>query len=98
MKNLLLTLAFVSTSASAQFLYNYEIQCAETDRIIESLTSAKYTEKLKWTGTDIEDKSMYSLWINESKGTWTLLKMSETKVSCVLGAGTDSKLTLGESI
>ena len=98
MKILLLALALVSTSVSAQFVYNYEIPCADTTQIIESLKSAKYTEKLTWTGNDISDKSMYSLWVNASKGTWTLLKMSETKVSCVLGAGTDSKLTLGESI
>ena len=98
MKILLMTLALVSTSALAQFVYNYEIPCAETNQIIESLKSAKYTEKLTWTGNDISDKSMYSLWVNATTNTWTLLKMSEARVSCVLGAGTDSKLILGESI
>ena len=97
MKKLLLTLALLSTNAHAQFAYNYEVPCAETEQIIDSLKSSKYKERLTWTGNDVADKSMYSLWVNESTGNWTLLKMAESKVSCILGAGTDSKLTLGEA-
>lgn len=98
MKILILALALYSTSVLAQFSYNYEIQCADTSRIIDSLTSAKFAEKLTWSGVDGEDKSMYSLWINSTTSHWTLLKMSQSGVSCILGVGTDSKLTLGESI
>ena len=91
MKNLLLALLLVSTSASAQFLYNYEVLCAETDGIIKRLTDDEFSEKLTWTGTDIEEQSMFSLWTNSKTGTWTLLKMSQSRVSCIIGAGTDSK-------
>lgn len=98
-KTLILILAMVSTLASANtFQYEYTINCAETDKIIEALSQEKYTEKLSWSGKDIEDGSMYSLWINESKGTWTLLKMSVQKVSCILGVGTGSTMALGESV
>lgn len=84
--------------AQSVFTYDYTINCADTDKIIEALTSTKYTEKLSWTGKDIEDGSFYSLWINEEVGGWTLLKMSVEKVSCILGVGTGSTLMLGEKV
>lgn len=89
--------SLTSSIANAQsFEYNYPIQCADTEKIIAALQDEKFAEKLSWTGRDFEDQSMYSLWINESRGTWTLLKMSIQKVSCILGVGNGSTLSLGE--
>lgn len=100
MKKLLAAIALISSNALAQsvFQYDYTINCADTDKIIEALSQAKYSEKLSWTGKDIEDGSMYSLWVNSDRGTWTLLKMSVQKVSCILGVGTGSTITIGESV
>lgn len=98
MKSLLIALAFVSTPVFANFTYDYKIQCGDTDQIISALRSQEFNETLSWTGNNKEDNSMYSLWVNSKQGTWTLLKMSEAKLSCVLGVGTNSKETFGESI
>jgi hypothetical protein len=100
MKKLLATLALISSNALAGtvFQYDYTINCADTDQIIETLTNAKYAEKLSWSGKDIEDGSMYSLWVNDEKGIWTLLKMSVQKVSCILGVGTHSDIKVGTEV
>ena len=87
MKKLLTLIVLTySLSAHAWFRYEYPILCDKTEEIIKSLKGFK--EELKWQGKDLEDKSMYSLWISESGG-WTLLKMNP-EVSCVLGVGEES--------
>lgn len=96
MKTLLLSLALFASSVNAQFAYNYEIPCDNSEKIIATLKDLKYSEKLTWTGNHLEDQSVYSLWTNSSTGTWTLLKMSKTNISCVLGVGKDSLVTLGD--
>jgi hypothetical protein len=45
---------------------------------------------LTWTGSDISDGSIYSLW-QDKDGNWTLLKKS-TEIACILGVGTKTKV------
>lgn len=93
---LVLALLTVSARVNAQFSYDYTIVCDTTERLVKSL-GIDYKERATWTGMDVQDKSRYSLWINERTGTWTLLKMT-VEVSCILGVGNDSKLMLGDAV
>jgi len=87
MKLLFIVLFFIfSLPANAQlFTYNYQINCGSTAAIIEFLSKTQ-KEELTWTGLDILDGSVYSLW-QDAEGNWTLLKKTP-EISCVLGAGT----------
>ena len=102
---LLAFLVCLSSSANAQsndtpkegpFRYDYPLVCDNTAKIIQSLGD-NWKETLTWSGKHIDDLSIYSLWTNEKNGSWTLLKMTSA-VSCILGTGSDSKITLGTSI
>ena len=78
------------------FRYDFPLLCDSTQKIIESL-GKNYREQLTWQGTHVSDNSVYSLWINEKTGSWTLLKMAP-EASCILGVGEASNLTLGTPI
>ena len=86
----------LSNLANAQFRYEYPLICDETPKVLQAL-SEKYQEKINWTGNHLEDKSVYSLWVNEKTGSWTLLKMN-VQFACILGVGENSKLSPGDSI
>jgi hypothetical protein len=94
MRYALLSLLFASSAHA--FTYNYPIECADTNKLIDKIKK-EYDEKLTWSAFDAEDSSMYSLWINHKTNHWTLLKMSKSGTSCILGVGTNSTLTLGDA-
>ena len=86
MKALGLLLFIFSLGAHAQlFTYNYQITCGPTITIIEFLSTTQKAE-LTWTGLDIADKSVYSLW-EDKNGNWTLLKKNR-ETACIIGIGT----------
>lgn len=93
MKILALLLFSVSLSAQSQvqpFNYNYPVTCGPVIPLIEFL-SKQQKEVLTWTGLDISDDSIYSLW-QDKEGNWTLLKNNK-EIACVLGVGTKPKIT-----
>jgi len=95
----MLILAFLvclPSLANAQFRYDYPIVCDNTQKVIKVLEK-EFKEQLSWRGSDASDNSKYSLWINEKEGSWTLLKMTPA-TTCILGVGTESKITLGTPI
>jgi hypothetical protein len=97
MRSLLLAFLVCSSSlVNAQFQYDYPLLCDRTAKIIQSLGD-NWKETLTWSGKHTSDNSVYSLWVNEKEGTWTLLKMT-SEVSCILGTGEESKITLGTPI
>ena len=97
MRSLLLAFLVCSSSlANAQFQYDYPIICDSTEKIIKSLMD-NFKETLTWGGKHNSDNSVYSLWVDENTGSWTLLKMAP-EVSCILGVGLESKLQLGNPI
>jgi hypothetical protein len=53
---------------------------------------------MHWGGQMPSDQSVFSLWVNESTKSWTILKSSISGYSCIMGAGTDSKVADGETI
>jgi hypothetical protein len=81
----ILILTYSVSLHAAPFNYDYTIPCDDTQLIMSSLKD-NHREELSWAGTHIDDNSTYSLWVNDSKGTWTLLKMNP-EISCVLGVG-----------
>ena len=95
-KILLILLVCLPSLVNAQFQYDYPLLCDRTAKIIQSLGD-DWKETLTWSGKHISDNSVYSLWTNEKNGSWTLLKMT-SEVSCILGTGAESKITLGTSI
>ena len=97
MRSMLLAFLFCSFSvANAQLQYDYPLLCDSTEKILKSLTG-EFKETLSWGGKHTSDNSVYSLWVNEKEGTWTLLKMT-TEVSCILGTGSESKFLLGNPV
>ena len=78
------------------FRFDYPIVCDDTQKVITVLEK-EFEEQLSWRGSHASDNSKYSLWINEKEKSWTLLKMT-TAITCILGVGTESVVTLGTLI
>jgi len=90
MKAIGLLLFCFSMNVYAQaFTYKYQVTCGPVKPIIEFLSNIQ-KEKLTWTGLDIADGSVYSLW-EDADGNWTLLKKN-TEIACIIGAGTKPKI------
>ena len=85
----LLLFAFSLNVYANPFTYNYQVTCGPMVPIIKFL-SENQQEKLTWTGLDIADGSVYSLW-EDKDGNWTLLKKSK-EIACIIGAGTKPKI------
>jgi len=86
---LLLSISLVAHSQTKSFTYNYTVSCGPTIEVIEFF-SKTHKEELSWTGLDIADGSVYSLW-EDAEGNWTLLKKTP-EIACVLGVGTKPKI------
>lgn len=90
MKKIGLLMFTISMNVYAQaFTYNYQVTCGPIMSIIKFLSETQQ-EKLTWTGLDIADGSVYSLW-EDKDGNWTLLKKS-TEIACIIGVGTKPKI------
>ena len=85
----LLLCAFSLNVYANPFTYNYQVTCGPMVPIIKFL-SENQQEKLTWTGLDIADGSVYSLW-EDKDGNWTLLKKSK-EIACIIGSGTKPKI------
>lgn len=95
----LLSLLFISNIASAQsFGTSLEVPCEKTYKLMQTIQSSEYKEKMRWWGHMLADQSVFSLWVNDSTKSWTLLKSSISGYSCVLGAGTESTEAERETI
>ncbi len=95
----LLSLLLISNLAYAEsFGTSLEVGCEKTDKLIEAIQSSEYKEKMRWGGQMPSDQSVFSLWVNESTKSWTLLKSSISGYSCIMGAGTDSTVVIEETI
>jgi hypothetical protein len=95
----LLSLLLISNLAYAEsFGTSLEVGCEKTDKLIEAIKSSDYREKMHWGGQMPSDQSVFSLWVNESTKSWTILKSSINGYSCIMGAGTESKVAESETI
>ena len=97
MKKLLLVALVLTSAANAEpFRSQKPVWCDDYKTVLESLAN-KYTERPMWAGKDLQNGNVYILTANAKEGTWTYIE-TDGKVACVLGAGTDSNLNLGEKI
>lgn len=86
----LLLLASVIVAAVAQSKaveINKKVVCDDTKTLLDTLLN-EYKESPVWAGTD--DKSRYSLLINQETGTWTMIQF-DTNTTCILGVGEESR-------
>ena len=67
------------------------VYCDKPEALIRSITGNNYKERPKWLGED--EKSRYSLFVNEETGSWTIIQFND-KIACVLGVGESSKFVL----
>lgn len=98
MRTLALAFLFCLTSSIAYaqaFESSKPVLCDNVQSIIRGLTE-NYNEKPVWTARNPVDDTRYALFVNDRKGTWTLLQMT-TEIACIIGVGQESKF-LGDSV
>ena len=95
-KLIMISLLFANGAIAEPFASEKPVWCEDYKYVLESLIS-RYNEKPVWIGKDLKNSNTYILTTNEKEGTWTYIE-TDGKVACVLGAGTDSNLALGEKI
>ena len=66
---------------------NKKVVCDDTKTLLDTLLN-EYKESPVWAGTD--DKSKYSLLINQETGTWTMIQFDKN-TTCILGVGEHSR-------
>lgn len=66
---------------------NKKIVCDNTKTLLDTLLN-EYKESPVWAGTD--DKTRYSLLINQETGTWTMIQFDKN-TTCILGVGENSR-------
>ena len=97
MKKFMLLLLLVATGATAEpFQSEKSVWCDDVKIVLEALAS-RYHEKPMWVGKDLKTSNMYIMTTSEKEATWTFIE-TNGQVACILGAGTDSNLRLGEKI
>ena len=67
---------------------NKKVVCDDTKSLLDTLLN-EYQESPVWAGTD--EKSKYSLLINQETGTWTIIQFDKN-TTCILGVGENSRL------
>ena len=91
MRTLLMAFLFGLTSSivNAQSVeVKKTVVCDDTQAVIKSLME-QYKEKPVWTARNPLEDARYALFINNEKGTWTLLQMN-AEVACIIGIGSES--------
>ena len=77
----------VALAQSTAVEINKKIVCDNTKPLLDTLLN-EYKESPVWAGTD--DKSRYSLLINQETGTWTMIQFDKN-TTCILGVGENSR-------
>ena len=84
----------VALAQSTAVEINKKVVCDDTKTLLDTLLN-EYKESPVWAGTD--DKSRYSLLINQETGTWTMIQFDKD-ITCVLGIGEESRaINFGKS-
>ena len=87
----------IHSVANAQaFQYMHPSLCDRLETVLDSIIN-KYSEKLQWSGKDLQDGSGYMMFENLKDKTWTLIKFNK-EYACILGVGGESKLEVGTPV
>lgn len=91
-----LILLFIPFTALAQQPFSKPVMCAETAKVIKTLTGDEYKEKPFWMGVDNKDHT-FSIFYNKETTAWTIIEF-KGRTACILGAGEESQLGQGLNI
>ena len=95
MKHLLSLILLVTSSVlAAPVELKKPIICDNTEIMLKVLSSGNYQEKPIWLGASDEKLVNYSLWVNVSNKSWTLIQFNND-IACILGSG-EAYTTLGK--
>lgn len=94
MKKLLLLLLVSNSVWANPFEIKKPVICDKTEIVLKTLSSSDYQEKPIWLGAADEKLVNYSLWVNPSTKSWTIVQFNND-ISCVIGTG-ESYAILGK--
>jgi hypothetical protein len=85
-----------STIANAQSRSDFAevpkpVLCGPISIILSNLTNDEIGESPIWGGNDLSGNSSYSIFVNEKKGTFTIIQFNQ-ELGCILGIGDKSQL------
>jgi hypothetical protein len=86
MKKLLLLLLVSNSVWANPFEIKKPVICDKTEIVLKTLSSSDYQEKPIWLGAADEKLVNYSLWVNSSTKSWTIVQFNND-ISCVIGTG-----------
>jgi len=91
----LLSLILVSGSVWAEpATIKKPVICDSTDIVLKALIGENYQEKPVWLGASNEKLVNYSLWVNASTKTWTIVQFNND-IACIIGTG-EAYTTMGK--
>jgi len=73
---------------------NKPIVCDAAEIVFKTLSGENYQERPIWLATSSEKLVNYSLWVNVSSKTWTIVQFNKD-IACILGVG-ESYTTIGK--
>lgn len=85
MRNFLLGVLLLPALAQAEpVTVEKPVVCDKLVTVIEGLQKGQYKELPVWIGKD--DRSNFSLFLNEKTKTWTMVQFNDS-IACILGEG-----------
>lgn len=98
MKKIIILVASVfcltSSIADAQVQSTKPVLCFQPEKLIKELTDLG--EQPIWFGVALDNKSYYTLTVNDRTNEWTLLQFDD-KNACIIGLGKDNKILPSKS-
>jgi hypothetical protein len=94
MKKLLFMILFSGSVWAEPATIKKPVICDNTDAVIKALSGENYQEKPVWLGASDEKLVNYSLWVNTSTKTWTIVQFNND-IACILGTG-EAYTTIGK--
>ena len=91
----LMLLALIGLSLPAQASEWFESQkpvtCGPFREIVQTLTLEQYKEAPIWIGQSSADRTQFSLFTNDTTGTWTLVQYGQV-TGCIIGVGKNHRM------
>jgi len=81
---LLFVLLFPASAFGQPVMIEKPVLCAQTETVMNAIAKSQYSEKPTWIGAD--EKSEFTLFVNEKTKTWTLIQF-DNNVACIIGVG-----------
>lgn len=86
MKKLLLMILLSSSVYAEPVTIEKPVICDATETVFKSLSGENYQETPIWLASSTEKLVNYSLWVNVSTKTWTIVQFNKN-IACILGVG-----------